>query len=151
MQFDDTNPYATTFTERDSEPARRATLSGSAAIATVSSFGTLAYVGFSILLLHSSGSDDRNAGLLFLVNIPVLIGLSTAALRSTQMATRLGWLATFVQGTITVLMLVAQIGDPLPVVSINALIILPCLAVTIAAREVARANARIQPIDLGIR
>ena len=69
-------------------------------------------------------------GFMFLVNVPVLVGLTATAFRSTRWAFYFALGATGVQLLIVAIMLAWGIGDVPIVLGINCVIIIPMAGVT---------------------
>ena len=124
------NPYAPTMDVNERTKHRPSR--GSHAFAAVATVGALAYITFTVILFFS-GPGDLIAGLMFLVNTPVFIGLAVSAFRSTRVSVYFAIGAAVVQMAITIAMLVMQYGDSLTVTGINSAIILPCLAIAMWA------------------
>ncbi|WP_145389584.1 hypothetical protein [Stieleria neptunia] len=101
---------------------------GSPAIAAVAAICALAFVAFTIVLLRST-PGDRKAGMMFLVNAPVLVLVATSAIRSTRKAAYFACAAAGIQVVITVALLMMSVGDAELVIGINLIIILPCVAI----------------------
>jgi hypothetical protein len=105
---------------------------GSLTISVVSGIGALAFIAFSVILLRSS-LPDRKAGTMFLVNVPVLIGLAVSAVRSRRISVYFAASAACIQIAITIAMLMMVLGDAALVIGINSAIILACLAIALWA------------------
>ena len=116
------NPYAAPFSV--DRPVQRRPGYGSMGLAFVAAVAVVAYVGFTIVLLGSSPPDQKG-GIMFLFNIPFLIGLVSAATRSTRMAACFGVLAVITQVLLTLIMLSMESFDPGPVLVINSCVIVP--------------------------
>jgi hypothetical protein len=102
---------------------------GSFAIATVTAIGAFGYILFTILLLDSSPTD-RIGGIMFLANIPFVIGLTAFALLSKRIALFFALGAAGIQAVITVaLLLVTQFTLAFEVLCINGPILLLLLAI----------------------
>ena len=138
MTRSEINPYASP--TADSLPETPRAPNGSFALAAVAGAGALAFIGFTLLLLQSS-EGDRKGGLLFLLNVPVIVAVALSALLSRRAAMYLSLAAAFVQAVITVAMLVMEIGDAAIVIGINTLIVLPCLVVAAWAWLTNRADS----------
>lgn len=124
------NPYVTpsVVSELPERPAAR--VSHSFAAMAVSA--ALAYIAFTVVLFFS-GPGDWIGGMMFLVNIPVLIGLAVSAFWSTRISVYCAAAASLVQIGITIAMIVMRYGDTLTVMGINSAIILPLFVVSIWA------------------
>ena len=109
------NPYAPTMDVNERTKHRPSR--GSHAFAAVATVGALAYITFTVILFFS-GPGDLIAGLMFLVNTPVFIGLAVSAFRSTRVSVYFAIGAAVVQMAITIAMLVMQYGDSLTVTGI---------------------------------
>ena len=123
MSDPSTNPYApppTPATKPPPPPLRDSRGRSLIAIA-IAVVGAAAYVVFTGILLNSSGVD-RKAGLLFLMNIPVLIAWLILLFRRTKFGALFGFAVVAVQGIITSMMLLFDIGSVSPVLSINSVI-----------------------------
>ncbi len=114
---------------------------GSLAIPVVSGIGALAFIAFTVFLLRTGGVD-RKAGLMFLVNVPVLIGLAVSAVRSRRISVYFAVSAACIQIAITIAMPMMLVCDAKIVVGINSIIILPCLAIALWARLSYRRSVR---------
>ena len=125
----DSNPYAPPASVE--VLAKPRSVKGSLPIAAVSAAVAVAFIGFTILLLTSSpGSADRKGGMMFMFNIPALVGLVIASTRSTRIGVRFGAAAVCVQGVIMGAMLLIPVGMPIPILTINCAVIVPLLAVS---------------------
>ncbi|TWT80364.1 hypothetical protein CA13_17770 [Planctomycetes bacterium CA13] len=130
MTSHDPNPYAPPQTACTAAAVR--TTYGSLTISGVSAICLVAFIVFTIVLLRSNGGD-RKAGILFLANIPVLLGLVVSTARSTRIGVYFGIAVAAVQVAITILMLFMSIGDVSLVIGINAMIIVPPLVIAFRA------------------
>lgn len=124
------NPYATPSVVSELPERRAARVSHSFAAMAVSA--ALAYIAFTVILFFS-GPGDRIGGMMFLVNIPVLIGLAVSAFWSTRVSVYCATAASLIQIGITVAMIVMRYGDTLTVIGINSAIILPVFGISIWA------------------
>lgn len=136
---DDLNPYSPPRSESASRgPAGRPR---SPVLFIFATLGTIGFIVFTIVLLRST-SADRKAGMLFLINIPVLLGMTIALTQSLRSGMRLGLAAVAMQSVISIAMLVIGIGDLFLVLAINGGIILLMMLVTVSAWHLDRTDAR---------
>ena len=85
----DPNPYAPPTSVVVSAQHRSAT--GTLPIAVVSATIALAFIGFTIVLFQSSSaSPDRKAAIMFMFNVPALIGMAISSIQSTRISARFG-------------------------------------------------------------
>ena len=124
------NPYAPTSFTREQIRAQKST--GSIKVALVAGVAVCAYVVFTIVLLRSS-PPDRKSGMMFLANIPVLVGLFIFAFRSTRVAVYFAVGAASIQFVIMAAMLLTKIGDAPLVIGINSAIATAMLAIAFGA------------------
>lgn len=124
------NPYATPSVVSERLERRAARVSHSFTAMAVGA--ALAYIAFTVVLFFS-GPGDRIGGMMFLVNIPSLIGLAVSAFWSTRVSVYFATAASLVQIGITVAMIVTRYGDIVIVIGINSAIIFPCLVLSIWA------------------
>ncbi len=115
------NPYSPT-SEVCSAPIKPKP-AGSFLIAGVSAVCALAFTALTIMLLRS-GASDVEAGMMFMFNIPLMVGLAVSAARSTRFAACIACGAVIVQAVIAVCMLIGGIGDFGRVIGVNLSIIL---------------------------
>jgi len=80
-----------------------------------------AYLVFTCVLLSSQGLD-RKAGLLFCLNVPVLLVWLVFTIRALRAGAYLGFAVVAIQGGITTFMLAFGIGDWPPVIAVNGII-----------------------------
>lgn len=142
MTITERNPYAPPVD--NSIVTEKRPSKGSIPFTVVALLCSLAFVAFTIILLQST-NGDRKAGMLFCGNIPVMIALVVAATRSVRIA---GWFAAAVvaiQCGISVALLVLGIGELVPVLVIDSIIILPFAALATWARFFERQSKRRSP------
>ena len=131
MTEPDVNPYSPPSIACALPNKRRST--GSLAISLASGIVAFAFIGFTIVLLRSGPSVDRTAGTMFLVNVPVLIGLVIASNRSRRGAAWFAAGAACVQLSIMFGMLLMNVGDTPIVVGVNFAIAVVFLVIAIWA------------------
>lgn len=114
------NPYAPPETVGESIPSSKPRGILPVVFAGLAS---LCYIGFTILLLRSTGPDVV-AGKLFLFNVPVFLFWLVSAVRLRHFVLISGLATVFVQGVIMAIMFFTGFGDKSGVVEVNGVIIL---------------------------
>jgi hypothetical protein len=127
MMSPNSNPYAPP--EFVGVIAKTRSTNGSLPIAMVSSVVALAYIVLTIVLIQANAAD-RQAGMMFLFNIPVLVGVAFASARSTQIGVRLGVAAAFVQAAIMGVLLLTPGVMIFPLIIISLAVIFPVLGIS---------------------
>ncbi|MDX1926360.1 MAG: hypothetical protein SFV81_07580 [Pirellulaceae bacterium] len=105
---------------------------GSWVLSLAAGFYSLVYIGFTLLLL-ASNSSDQIAGRYFLLNIPTLIALVVFIAISRRWGAYMG--ITFVVTHLLITIAMFQIigADWRAIVIINAMVILPVMAIVLLA------------------
>jgi len=116
MTLDDPNPYATPLCVDATSIVR--IHNRSVVLAAVSSVYCAALISFTVVLLRSS-SLDHTTGMLFLINVPFLMGLVISSTLSTRVGAWFGLTVVGVHSVITIAMLIIPIGDAATVTGIN--------------------------------
>jgi hypothetical protein len=127
MMTTDSNPYAPPASA--GVLAKHRPIRGSLPIAMTAAAVALAYIVLTIVLFRAN-DQDRQAGMMFILNIPVLVGLAIASARSTQVGVRLGVAASFVQGAIMSVLLFTPGVMIFPLIIINFAVVFPVLAIS---------------------
>ena len=133
------NPYAAP--QAAGEWYQESRKSHSWLISVVSAGVSLAFIGFTALLLTST-AEDFSAGLMFLANIPFVVGIPIAAVWSTRKASYFAIAAGLTQIGIATLMLLLGVGDEPIVLTINVIIVLPFAVLALWAWIHAKRSAR---------
>ena len=115
------------------EPPLSRTFSGQVAAAFVV-VAALCYGSFTALLLLASNGPDFYAGVIWLINIPVLLLWTIFLFRNSKWHYQLGYLAALVQVGICAAMLAADIGDVELIVFVNACVVVGFVALAVACR-----------------
>ncbi|MDG2224497.1 MAG: hypothetical protein P8L85_24160 [Rubripirellula sp.] len=121
MNLQPGNPYSppTTTSSPSSHQATKRTIL--LPVSLVALF-TIAYLTFSIICL-SSGGVDQQAGMMLILNAPMLLLWIGLLIRPSSFSTFFGYTAVGVQGLILLGMLIRDIGDPTTVFLINGIMI----------------------------
>ena len=83
--------------------------------------GSLAYVVFIVILLNST-TNDFKAGLIWTLNVPVLLGWLVSTAMKKRSAGTFGFAAAAMQFLIALMMAMLDIGDIELVVIVNAIV-----------------------------
>lgn len=140
MTLPDENPYASPTTIASSieegtssgPPVEARTSSGSPTLSLISAVGTIAYLVLAIDFLGST-PGDRMAGLMFLGNLPILIGLTLSIARSKQKGAYFAMIATCIPIGIALVAIQSPGANLTNVLIVTAAIVIPLLAIAVIA------------------
>ncbi|MDG1895798.1 MAG: hypothetical protein P8J37_12905 [Fuerstiella sp.] len=90
------------------------------------SIGVAAYCGFTVLLLTTT-EPDRQCGILFLLNFPVMLLWVGSLWKTDRFGAAFGVGAAATQGLVTSIMIRRDFGDDYAVYTVNGLVILVIL------------------------
>jgi hypothetical protein len=127
MMSTDSNPYAPPASAE--VLAKHGPIKGSLLIAITAAAVALAYIVLTIFVFRANDSD-RQAGMMFILNIPVLVGFAIASARSTKVGVRLGVAASFVQVAIMCVLLFIPGVMIFPLIIFTFAVVFPVLAIS---------------------